>query len=63
MVSGFLSVLVKSLFVEESGLVYLRIYGSDSEGSTPSGFYEDLLKQSLVENSEGNTALRVIVKT
>lgn len=62
-VTGFLATLVKSLFVASGGETALRVVGSVSEGSTPSGQYEDLLKGSLTTGADGNTALYVLSST
>ena len=59
-VTGFLTDLVKSIYRDESGVVYARMVSAGTEeGSTPSSHVNDLIKAAMTTNGEGDTAIRV----
>jgi len=62
-VTGFLTDLVKSIYRDESGTIYVKLVsGGTTEGSTPDGQVTDFLKQVMTTDSGGDTALRIISK-
>jgi hypothetical protein len=60
-VTGFINDLVKSIYVDSSGIIYVRLASAGTAvGSTPTGFVTDFIKQAVVTDSGGNNALSVI---
>lgn len=59
-VTGFLSDLVKSIYKDESGTVYVRLVSEGTEeGSTPFKFVPERMKDAMTTNVDGDTAIRV----
>ena len=62
-VTGFLTDLVKSIYRDESNIIYIKmVSGGTTEGSTPDGQVTDFLKQVMTTDSGGDTALNVVPK-
>jgi|SaaInl7_200m_RNA_FD_contig_21_132002_length_503_multi_3_in_0_out_0_2 hypothetical protein len=58
-VSGFLNTLVKSIYKDDSGTIYVRMTSAGTtEGSTPSGHVTDFLKETMTTDTDGEGAIR-----
>lgn len=57
-VTGFLTDLVKSIYRDESGTIYVRTSSAGTtEGSTPSGHVNDFLKETMTTDADGEGAI------
>ena len=56
--SGFLTTLVKSIYKDTSGTISVRMTSATTtEGSTPTGFVNDFLKEVMTTASDGEGAI------